>query len=99
MHPRLFTIGPFTIYSYGLMLGVAFIIASWLLSKELKRKGLDPALGNSITLLALVFGIAGSKILYLFENWSFFVRAPISMTFSPGGLTWYGGFILATFAI
>lgn len=99
MHPRLFSIGPFTLYSYGLMLGIGFMVASWILTRELRRKGIDPNLGSTITLFAIVFGISGSKILYLIENWEFFVRAPLSMAFSPGGLTWYGGFILATFAI
>jgi len=99
MYPRLFTIGPFTVYSFGLMLGTGFIVASILLTRELKRKGIDPNLGSTVTLMAVVFGIAGSKMLYLIENWEYFVRDPIGMTFSPGGLTWYGGFILATVAI
>ncbi|HZY10044.1 MAG TPA: prolipoprotein diacylglyceryl transferase [Bacteroidota bacterium] len=99
MYPRLFTIGPFTVYSYGLMLGIGFIIASILLTKELKRKGLDPNMGSTITLLAVIFGITGSKLLYLFEHWDFFIAHPIDMAFSPGGLTWYGGFFLATFSI
>src|SRR2546426_8894035 len=99
MYPRLFTIGPFTIYSYGLMLGVGFILASIFLTKELRRKQLDPALGSTITLLAIVFGIAGSKLLYLLENWEYFARDPLGMAFSPGGLTWYGGFILPPVSI
>ena len=99
MYPRLFTIGPFTVYSFGLMLGIGFIVASALLTNELKRKGLDPALGSTITLLAVVFGVAGSKILYLIESWEYFIREPFEMAFSPGGLTWYGGFILATVVI
>ena len=99
MYPRLFTIGPFTVYSFGLMLGIGFIVASILLTRELKRKGIDLSLGSTVTLMAVVFGIAGSKMLYLVENWEFFVRDPVGMTFSPGGLTWYGGFVLATGAI
>lgn len=99
MHPRLFTIGPFTIYSYGLLLGIGFILGSFILTKELRRKGLDPNLGSTVTLLAIVFGIAGSKLLYLIENWTYASRDPLGMAFSPGGLTWYGGFILATVAI
>ena len=81
------------------MLAIGFIVASTLLTSELKRKGLDPNLGSTVTLMAVVFGIIGSKILYLFENWNYFVHAPFEMTFSPGGLTWYGGFILATLII
>jgi phosphatidylglycerol:prolipoprotein diacylglycerol transferase len=99
MHPRLFTIGPFTVYSYGLMLGIGFILSSIVLTRELRRKGLDPNLGSTLTLLSIIFGIAGSKLLYLFENWSYAARDPFGMAFSPGGLTWYGGFILATIAI
>lgn len=99
MCPRLMQVGPFTIYSFGLMLGIGFILASILLTKELIRKGFDPNLGNTITLLAAIFGIAGSKLLYLAESWSELVQDPIGMTLSPGGLTWYGGFILATLAI
>ena len=99
MYPRLFTIGPFTVYSYGLMLGIGFITASMLLTKELKRKGLDQNLGGTITLLAVIFGIAGSKLLYLIENWAFFMHAPFDMAFSPGGLTWYGGLLVVTLVI
>jgi phosphatidylglycerol:prolipoprotein diacylglycerol transferase len=99
MHPKLFTVGPFTIYSYGLMLGIGFIVASTVLTRELRRKGIDPNLGSTITLLAVFFGIAGSKLLYLIENWPSFARDPFGMAFSPGGLTWYGGFFLATVAI
>jgi phosphatidylglycerol:prolipoprotein diacylglycerol transferase len=81
------------------MLGIAFLVGSWLFTRELKRKRLDPNLGNTITLLSLIFGIAGSKILYLIESWDVFMHDPFGMAFSPGGLTWYGGLILATIAI
>jgi phosphatidylglycerol:prolipoprotein diacylglycerol transferase len=105
MHPKLFEIGPFEIgpftlhlpvYSYGLMLGTAFIIASLLLTSELKRRRMDPELGSTITFIALFGGVAGSKILYLIEHWSYFIADPFGMAFSPGGLTWYGGFLLVT---
>lgn len=99
MYPRLFTIGPFTVYSYGLMLGIGFLTASLLLTRELRRKGIDANLGSTITLFAIVFGIVGAKLLYLVENWDYFMRDPLGMAFSPGGLTFYGGFILATAAI
>ncbi len=99
MYPELFKIGPFTVYSYGLMLGIAFIVASYILTKEFERKKLDPNLATEITLLAIVFGIVGSKLFSLFENWEAFLRDPIGMAFSPGGLTFYGGLILAIIAI
>ena len=89
MCPRLFQIGPFTVYGYGLMLALGFIAGSYLLVNEFKRRKLDPNIANNITLIALVAGVAGSKILYLIENWSSFIIDPIGMTFNPGGLTYY----------
>lgn len=99
MIPILFEIGPIKVYSYGLMLGIGFLIGSYILSLEFKRKGIDPNLASNITIIALIFGIAGAKILYLIENWSSFIRAPVDMAFSAGGLTWYGGFILGITAV
>ncbi len=98
MHPILFSIGPVPVYSFGLMMGLGFIIASTVLTKELIRKGYDQNFGSTITLLAIIFGLMGSKILFVFENFSEFLDHP-TMAFSPGGLTWYGGFVLALVAI
>lgn len=94
MYPELLKIGPLTIYSYGLMLAVGFIVASYVLTLELRRKRIDHNLGGNVTLLAVIFGIIGSKIHYLVEHWDRFVVDP-SIAFSPGGLTFYGGLILA----
>lgn len=99
MIPRLFQIGPFTVYSYGLMLGIAFIVSSYVLTKELERRKLDPNIATEITLLAIIFGLLGSKLFYVLENWDSFILNPIGEFFSPGGLTFYGGFLLATLAI
>jgi phosphatidylglycerol:prolipoprotein diacylglycerol transferase len=99
MYPELFKIGPFTVYSYGLMLGIAFITASWLLTKEIERKKLNPNIATEMTILAIIFGIIGAKIFHLFENFESFLNDPIGMAFSPGGLTFYGGLILAVISI
>ncbi|HET6400030.1 MAG TPA: prolipoprotein diacylglyceryl transferase family protein [Candidatus Kapabacteria bacterium] len=95
MHPILFHIGPITLYSYGLMLATAFIVASYFLSIELHRRGLDPRIGGQITIIALIGGVAGSKLFSILENWGDFVRDPIGQMFSPAGLTFYGGFLVA----
>lgn len=99
MIPILFEIGPIKVYSYGLMLGIGFLIGSYILSLEFKRKGINPNLASNITIIALIFGIAGAKLLYLIENWGEFVLDPIGMAFSAGGLTWYGGFALGIAAV
>lgn len=99
MIPVLFSIGSLKVYSYGLMLGLAFLSGAWVLGKELKRRGLNPDLAGTVMLLAVVFGIAGAKLLFLIEEWEVFLRDPAGMAFSPGGLTWYGGLLLAIIAV
>ncbi len=99
MYPKLFQIGPFPIYSFGLMLAIAFLVASYLLTEEFKRRKLNPEIASTFTFLALVLGIAGSKLLHLIENWSAFVADPIRMAFSPGGLTFHGGLVLSIVGI
>lgn len=97
--PVLFSIGPLNVYSYGLMMGIGFLVANYVAVKEFERKGLGANFANLVTVLAVIFGIAGSKILSLIENWGEFLKEPVAMAFSPGGLTWYGGFVLAAIAI
>ncbi len=105
MCPILFKIGPLpligtvNVYSYGLMMGIGFLVANYVAVKEFTRKGLTANFANEVTIIAIVFGIAGSKILSLIENWGDVLNDPIGIAFSPGGLTWYGGFILAALII
>lgn len=94
--PVLFKIGPLNVYSYGLTMGIAFLVANYILVKEFKRRGLGADFANQVTILAVVLGLAGSRILSLIENWGDFLKDPIGMAFATGGLTWYGGFILTT---
>lgn len=101
MYPDLFKIGPITVHSYGLMLGIAFLIGSTLFSRELKRVKLDENIGVAITFLAIIGGLVGSKLFYIIEEWNFgkggaFLSYFTADTlFSPSGLTFYGGLIIA----
>lgn len=104
MYPKLIEIGPILIYSYGLMLGIAFLVGSVLLRRELVRKHLDENLAITITFIALVTGVVGSKLFYIIEEWNF-GDIPLSsllktdVLFNPSGLTFYGGLILSTIAM
>ncbi len=103
MIPVLFEIGPLRINSFGLMLGIGFILGSYILSLELKRKKLDPNLASNITIIAVIFGIAGAKLLhvieYAFEYWGTPHLDIMGQVLSFSGLTWYGGLILGMVAI
>jgi phosphatidylglycerol---prolipoprotein diacylglyceryl transferase len=105
MYPKLFEIGPVPVYSYGLMLGIAFLIGSSLFSKELKRLKIEENVGIVITFLAIICGIIGSKLFYIIEEWNFGKGNSLAYylttenLFSPAGLTFYGGVILSIVVI
>ena len=83
---------PLKISTYGIMLAISFLFANFLLQKEFTRLNISTKLADNIIISAVIGGIAGSKIFYAWE-----VGEPISFSImlSGGGLTWYGGFIVA----
>ncbi len=99
MYPILFKLGPFTIYSFGLMMALAFLTANYFFAKEVKRRKENEKMVTTITMIALIGGVAGSKIFSIFEDWDVFIHAPIKTFFSASGLTFYGGFIVAALGI
>ena len=99
MYPILFQIGPFTIYSFGTLMAVAALSAGWLVSLELKRHRFDPELASTMIFAAAVGGLAGARLLFLFEEWEAFVRSPWDFIFSGAGFTWYGGMMGGALAV
>jgi phosphatidylglycerol:prolipoprotein diacylglycerol transferase len=97
--PKLFEIGPITVYSFGLMMGIAFLVANYLFASEIRRRKLPEELAGTVTLIALVGGVIGSKLFSLLENWDRVVEDPMAEIFSASGLTFYGGLIVAIIAI
>ncbi|MDP4219880.1 MAG: prolipoprotein diacylglyceryl transferase [Bacteroidota bacterium] len=99
MYPVLFKIGPLVIYSFGLMMAIAFLAANYFFAQEIKRRKWDERHVTIITMIALIGGVAGSKLFSIFEDWSAFMHDPVRTVFSASGLTFYGGFIVAALGI
>lgn len=93
MYPVLFSLGPFTIYSYGVMMAIAFLTGSWVLGKELQRQGKDVNLASTLVLWAAVGGLIGARLLFIAEQWQVFLTNPWPFLYSGSGFTWYGGLI------
>jgi len=87
MIPDLFTIGPFTLHSFGLMAALALIIPAWFMGYDLRDRGYDSAFSWEIAVAAGVGGFIGARLDFLAQNdWK---GGLISST----GLVWYGGVI------
>lgn len=96
MHPIICKIGPFTIYSYGFMLAVAFFVSSALASRQAKRHNINPNLIFNFSFIVFISGIIGARLLYIVENITYYVKHPFEIIMLPqGGLSWFGGLILA----
>lgn len=93
MYPVIFRLGPLSIYGYGLMMALGFLMAGFLLKRELKRVGLSVDMGDLIIIGAVVGGIVGAKLYFLLENLGEPGALSLSSLFSGAGLVWYGGFI------
>lgn len=93
MYPVIFRIGDFEITSFGLMMFLSFITGAWIMSKQLKRYGLNPEIAWDILAWVAIGGILGAKLYYLALHWQDLVADPIGELTSRGGLVWYGGLI------
>ena len=93
MIPELFSIGPFTVHSFGLMMAIGFVCAGAVTYFGFKRVGLNAEAVYWITIAAAVGGIIGSKIHYLMLHLDDIGDDPLASAFSGAGLVWYGGLI------
>ncbi len=99
MYPELCKIGPVTIYSYGLMLVVAFLVAVALACRNAKASGIDAEIIFNLSFTAFVSGIIGARILYVLENLQYYLKNPLeTILFNHGGLSWFGGLIAGSIA-
>lgn len=92
-----------SIYGYGVMMVLAFLATQWLASKLATLRGLDGEIFVNVALIALVVGVIGSRASSVLENLSYYTNPRLSawdnflnmINIRSGGLTYYGGVILA----
>jgi len=98
MYPVICKLGPFAIYSYGLMLVVAFLVSSTLSSLQAKRENINPNLILNFSFIVFIWGIIGARLLYIFENTGYYLENPLEIIMlQRGGLSWFGGLTLGGF--
>lgn len=90
----LFNVGNFSVYSWGFMVAIAFLSTYILSIRKAKKENLNEDQITIMFIIAVITGFVGARILYSLENGfeNFFY-------IWSGGLTWYGGFILAAISI
>jgi phosphatidylglycerol---prolipoprotein diacylglyceryl transferase len=90
MQPEL-DLGPITLQTFGLMMGLGFVAAGILASRYLKELGKPVDWAYEMVFAALVGGIVGARLWWIAENWSDAQDDLLGSLFSGSGLVWYGG--------
>ena len=99
MYPILFTLptpwGAQPIYAYGVLLGLSLVAGYQIAVRIAARKdGMAEEISGSAYLAAALCGIAGARLLYVFENRDSFAETKVAwFDITSGGVTAYGGFI------
>lgn len=103
MYPNLFSLpewvpilGGEPITSFGVMMLLSFLVGGYILKLEFVRIGEDPEKAWDIVLMAVIGGIVGARLYYVFLNYPRFAADPLGMLLARGGMVWYGGFLGAT---
>lgn len=97
MLPVLYKCSFFSIYTYGVFVALAFMVSSWLVSREAKRRGQDDNAIYNLCVLLLVSGIVSARLFYVVLNWDVFSADLLEvLRLQHGGLVWFGGLIGAS---
>ncbi len=96
MYPILIKIGPFTLYTYGLMIAIGILVAVMVARHEAKRKSLNPDKIADLAFYLVIAGVIGARLFYVATTPSIFIHDPIEiLRIWNGGLVFYGAFITA----
>lgn len=95
MLPELFSIGPFTVYSYGLMTALAIASAIWLGEHEVKRSKIaEEGYIMGLGIAAVLGGYAASKLLFWITILPQILENPaIIRDYLSNGFVVFGGLI------
>ncbi len=83
--------GGIPIFGFGLMLFLAFVGGSWLANRRARARGIPVELVSDLTIFLFVGGIAGARILFLWNHLPGLSLAEYAMEFFK---IWKGGIIL-----
>jgi phosphatidylglycerol:prolipoprotein diacylglycerol transferase len=96
MYPRLFELGPITVYTYGVLLAAAYLFGLQLAMRRAKARGLDHNRVLDLGIFIIISALIGAKLLLLVTDWRTFRADPKELlTLARSGGVFYGGLILA----
>jgi phosphatidylglycerol:prolipoprotein diacylglycerol transferase len=96
MHPLLFEVGQFPVYTYGVLLAAAYLTGLWLAVRRARARGLNGDRVMDLGIWIIAAALVGAKLLLLVVEFDYYSTNPrelLSMVRSGG--VFYGGLIVA----
>ena len=84
-------IGPVTLASYGLCVGIAMLISYFVLAKDMHRRGIH-APADLMVAVPCIAGLVGAKLYHVLETPRELFADP-KILISQYGFAWFGGFL------
>lgn len=100
MKPILFEIWGFDVYGYGLMIAIGILSAIYLFVNRSKKKGYDEDKIFNMTIIAIISGILGGKVLYIITDFKYVIENPSVIIKDFGlGFVIYGAIIFGVLSV
>lgn len=86
MHPVFLSIAGFEIRFYGLMYAISFFLGIEIAKYLAKEKNIDSKIVENYAFVAMLSGLLGGRLYYVFFNWDYYSQYPSEIL-----ATWHGG--------
>ncbi|MEO5897020.1 MAG: prolipoprotein diacylglyceryl transferase [Vicinamibacterales bacterium] len=96
MHPILFEISGFPVFTYGVLLAAAYLLGLQFAIRRGRQRGLDPSRTMDLGIWIIISALVGAKLLLLIVEWETFTSDWNELfTLARSGGVFYGGLIAA----
>src|SRR4249920_1651232 len=96
MHPILFEVAGWPVYSYGVLLAAAYLIALQLAVVRARRAGLDGARVMDLGIYLIIAALVGAKLMLIAVDFNYFRSQPAELlSLVRAGGVFYDGLIAA----
>jgi phosphatidylglycerol:prolipoprotein diacylglycerol transferase len=95
MLPKICSLGPVTIHSYGLLIAGGVFLSIFLMTRDAQKYGFPPPEKIFDLVFVVVFaGFVGARLFYVIQEWPWYRQHPAEvLQIWKGGLVYYGGMI------
>jgi phosphatidylglycerol:prolipoprotein diacylglycerol transferase len=96
VYPELFSLGPVTVYSYGVLLAASYLLGLRLAMSRAKSRGMDANRVLDLGIYIIIAALVGAKLLLLIVDFDQFRRSWSDLfSLVRAGGVFYGGLILS----